>query len=547
MRRVLSAHAPTWAALAVMVLVFVGFAAVIGPGLEGPPLRSPATAATPIDLPPPQRDADNDTYADDVDLWDGDLLVTLNVTRLALTGGPGVRPYFLVGTQDDHWRTGKDAELEWLHVVDHDPLGHRAGSPEWIDASLRTGMWWRSLPMEGESHTMARGPSIESGQEEARWPQRFFVNTRDDRAGVTVELEAWDAARNPHVVRGSWTFQVDAREGRWRLAGDEWIEPGERVRFGGFGAGETGLEVSLDLASDVDPETKRELAARWAPHVLFTDGEQFFPTRGEALEDFHGFSNREADHRTWVRTFNNGRDGYRLLLADFTGDGSVGHDDARLLYGVLRAGEVGRDTVYANVMHTTGGQVVVQYWFFYVYNYMLDETGRDVSQLAHAGDREFMHLVFEDLDAARNGTPLRTAYSQHYDGVVVPYEPGEPPFHLDADRPAVFVSLGGHASYPSAGTDEAKRHSLQGFGDVFLGDGEVWDAQDYEVEVLGTQSWHAGYKWGPFTRHSRDIGVSARPLLQYGFSYPFTDPLHWESSLQAIEADRLGDLYGGQR
>lgn len=529
-----------------MVLVFVAFAAVLGPETSPPPSGTAAVPATPIPLPGPEEDQDRDTYADDVDLWDGDLVVVLNVSALRVPGGQRVLPYLLVGTEDDHWRTGAGAELEWRRVVDHDPLGHRPGSPEWIESALRTGAWWRSIAMEGESHAMARGGHIDTPEEGEVWPQRFVVNVRDDRERVGVALEAWDARPGPHVKRGSWAFEVDVLQERWRLSGqDSWHEAGQRVSFGGFGSGETGVALSLDLQSDLSWELKNELAGRWAPHLFFAEDELFFPTAGEAMEQFHGFSDREADHRTWLQSFNNARNGYRLLLADFTGDGAVGREDAAVLYEVLRAGSVAADRVYANVMRTTGDHVVVQFWFLSIYNFVLDETGRDIPRLAHAGDREFIQLVFEDLDAAQNGTPLHTAYSQHYGGVKIPYAPGEPPFHVDPERPAVFVALGSHASYPAAGTDAAVRHSLQGFGDVFYGDGEAWDPEEYDTEVLGPQTWHAGYLWGPLTRHSRDMGTTVRPLLQYDFSYPFMDPLHWESTLRVIEGERLAELYGG--
>jgi hypothetical protein len=549
MREFVSSHAPTFAAFSVMVLIFVGFAGVFGPGLDRPPVRTLATPAQAIALPGPGMDADNDTYADDVDLWDGDLVVVLDVTRLSIAQGSPARPYLLVGTQDDHWRTGEGAELEWRRVVDHDPLGHPPGSPEWIESALRTGMWWRSLAMEGSSHAMAQGgllePGIQGVQEDAVWPQQFVVNVRDDRERVRVTVEAWDAGVSPHQQAGEWVFEVDVPTMRWRVVGGAWIEAGSAGTFGSFGRQSVGIEVALDLQSDIAWETKNEIAQRWAPVVHFHEDELFFPTQGEVMQRFHGFLDREADLRTWLGSFNNGRDGYLLLLADFTGSGSTNYEDAALMYSFLREADQARDTVYANVLRTTGGHVVVQYWFIYMYNFVLDETGREVPQLAHEGDREFMQLVFEDEQSAIGGEPLTVAYSQHYYGVVTPYEPGGPPFHVDSGRPSVFVALGSHASYPVAGTDEAVRYWFQGFGDVFYGDGEAWGPENYTVEVLGPQEWHAGFNWGPVTRHSRDLGTTTRPLLEYGFSYPFTDPLHWQSTLDMVEADRLESLYGG--
>lgn len=546
MLRFVQTHGPSMGAFAVMLLIFAGFAGAFGPGTDVSRTAISAFPATPAPLPDGAEDRDQDTYADDVDLWTGDLLVGLDVSRLRVPDEEHAEPYLLVGTEDDHWRFGAGGDLEWRRVYDHDPFGHPPGSPEWIEGAMRTGAWWQSIAMEGERHAVAPSGDVRTSEGGMVWPQEFMVNVRDDRPLVRVDVELWDAATDPHALRGSWRLEVDVNLGFWRSAEDApWHESGAVTVLGGLGPGRTGLEVAVRLLDDVDPVTRQEIAERWAPVLHFADDERFFPTRGDALEQFHGFAHREPDHRTWLRSFNNGRDAYRLLLADFNGDGLVDHRDAAVLTDVLRAGGVAQDTVYAHVGLTTAGHVVVQYWFVYFYNFIPDDAGRDVGYLAHAGDREFMQLVFKDPEAARNGTPLHTVYSQHYGGAKVPYDAQEPPFHVDPDRPSVFVAYGSHASYPAAGDDRALRHSLSSFGDVFHGDGEVWTPGNYTIELLGPQTWHAGYLYGPLTRHSRELGTAARPLLQYEFSYPFMDPLHWGSSLMRVEADQLEALYGG--
>lgn len=515
---------------------------------DGAGPRLSAVPGQPIELPPPSQDADRDTYADAVDRVEGDAHVRISVEEV---DAGGILPYLVVGTQDDHWRFGKDRELEWRHVVDPDPLGHRVGSKGWVDHAIRTGAWWTSTPMDGASKIMAPSGRIDAealerpGWSGVDWPQTFHVNVRDDADNVTVELELVDADPDPDRVVGRWDIVVDVVRGTWRH-GDGSTELGN---VSTLTDGSTRIDVRLGLHGGIPPEDKQIIAKRWAPEIRFDSEERFFPTSGQALETFHGFSRNapaDADLRTWTMNFNNGRDGYILLLADFTGDRRVDHRDVEVMTDILRAGQVAPDTVSAQVAHTTGDRVVVQYWFIYMYNFVEDEGGDGVPALAHKGDREFIQLVFPDLDAAMAGEPESIAYSQHYRGVSI-----EDP-DLDGDlfngtHPLVFPARGSHASYPAPGDDRRFRSALAGYGDKFDGRGETWDAGSYTLEVLDRQSWAFGHLWGPPTRHSRDLGTATRPLLQYGFDYPYIDPLLWQHDLRVLPQDELDDLYGGDR
>lgn len=546
MREAARVHAPTFTAFLLMVAVAASIGATLHASLGaagGSPVSGPAT---PIVLPPPDQDADGDSYGDDVDRYDGDAEVVLHVDRLRLQGD--VAPYLVVGTQDDHWRTGAGAELEWRHVVDYDPLGAQPGSGTWKERSLRTGAWWVSEPMEGERIAMARtGRLDESPPDGVTWPQRFHVNVRDDRAAVQLEVAVWDAASKPDRLVGRWELSVDPEAG-WRSGENGTLRPlDQRINLTTTPGGSEGITVRVAWQAALDAGTRQELADRWAPALRFDSGGRFFPTNGSLLGRFHGFWVRDPDLRTWQTGFNNGRDAYRLLLADFTGDGGVDHRDAAVMTDVLREGGAA-DHLYANVVETTNGRVVVQYWLLYFYNFVPDETGQDIPELAHRGDREFMQLTFASLDDARNGFPTTVAYSQHYRGIRIDdVRPGTPPFHLHDRNPAIYPALGSHASYPVAGDDQALRRAYAGFGDRFDGQGEAWDPDEYDVEVLGSQEWHQGYKWGPFTRHARDMGTALRPLQQHTFRYPFTDPLYWQAGLEVLEAGELEDVYRTQR
>ncbi len=541
MREIVVAHAPSLAAFAAMVIVGSAVVAGIGYPQAAGHARFDPFPAQAILLPSPAEDQDRDGFSDAADLVAGDFLVWLNVTALDLGYAGPAEPYLVVGTEDDQWRTGAGAELEWRRVFDFDPLGHRAGSPAWEDGAVRTGVWWPSLGEESGSPVV--GSSSPLGPRSPDMPQVFPINVRDDRARVTVAVELWDAAPQPDSLAGRWLLAYDLAEATWGLAPEARWTAGEVAVLA---RGDASVDVSLAPGTELPAAERIVLAERWAPQVHFDSQEALYPTTGDSLEAFHGFTKRPPNLRTWDPGFNDGRDGYRLLVADFNGDRQTDHRDVVIMTDVLRAGKQAPDTVYVNAMTTHNGRFVLQYWFLYAYNFVSDEVGKDIESLAHAGDREFMQLVFASPAAAGDpeGFPESVAYSQHYRGIRInDPAPGAPPFHLDDHHPTVYPARGSHASYPVPGDDEKLRSSLAGYGDRFDGGGEEWQPDAYTLELLATQTWHLGYKWGPLTRFARDLGISLKPLLQHDFRYPYTDPLHWQGRLAEVEPDELMDLY----
>ncbi len=511
-------HAHSLAGFTVMVLLAGGLGASIdvGPNI---PTRSVLIATEPLRFDP--ADHDNDTYGDSVDLMDGDAHVRLEISELE---APGALPYLVVGTQDDHWRLGADRALEWLHVVDADPLGHEPGSPGWIQHALRTGVWMTSIPAEGAQKSIAP-TGIVAAQPGVEWPQVFHINVRDD-APATIDIQLMDATPDPDALLASWSLT---------------ISPGHVEETTPLLAPGVRMVATISSHAGLDAATKDAIAKRWLPVYHFDSEERFFPTPGETLQRFHGFARRsvdDVDHRTWTRDFNNGRDGYSLLLADFNGDRVTDHRDVQIMSDVLRAAN--GDRVYAHIFQSHGDRIVVQYWTIYMYNYIEDSSGRSVDALAHRGDREFIQLVFDDLDGAMQGTPSAISYSQHYKGIRIPHpDLDAPPFD---GRIHVYPATGSHASYPVPGDDRRLRGPLVGFGDEFDGMGEMWTAAP--VEVFDRQEWAFGYLWGPFTRHHRDFGTATRPLLQHDFRYAWHDPMDWQRSLTVVQQDDLEALYG---
>lgn len=84
-------------------------------------------------------------------------------------------------------------------------------------------------------------------------------------------------------------------------------------------------------------------------------------------------------------------------------------------------------------------KLVVQYWFFYIYNDWNDR---------HEGDWEMMQLLFDATDAeqALEVGPYQAMVAQHEGGEVSSWD-GGPLQRVDGTHPVVYVAEGSHASF----------------------------------------------------------------------------------------------------
>ena len=261
---------------------------------------------------------------------------------------------------------------------------------------------------------------------------------------------------------------------------------------------------------EIDPALflARRIAARFAPVLLFEEGEQYFPVPVELMirhSTLHYTQNGQArtrlsgTYRLSDLISHNGRDAY-LDLADntrkFPGD----------------------RVVYARVAETYGANagVLVQYWFFYLYN----ATGE--SSHSHEGDWEGVQLWFAGLspaDLLTANVPTQIGYAAHESGWALTPD-AESCAAINAPAvPNVYVARNRHASYPRSGSGGELDKSfslpvpvLRGIArDEFHGNGAAWALQGvavpdvegelgYELRMLPTdpnQSWLAWTgQWG---------------------------------------------------
>ena len=104
----------------------------------------------------------------------------------------------------------------------------------------------------------------------------------------------------------------------------------------------------------------------------------------------------------------------------------------------------GGPTVYGRVAHEDE-KIILQYWFFYyddVYSYTYPPS--DFIWQAHEGDWENVNVVLTGDEQ-----PLYVGYSQHCSGQRRAWTDTQ---RFDSTHPIVYVALGSHANYFTAGT-----------------------------------------------------------------------------------------------
>ena len=264
-------------------------------------------------------------------------------------------------------------------------------------------------------------------------------------------------------------------------------------------------EIAIDPALFL----ARRIAGRFAPVILFEQDEDYFPVPVELMirhSTLHYTRNGQArtrlsgTYRLSDLISHNGRDSYLDLADD--------------VYKFP-----GERVVYARVAETYGANagVLVQYWFFYLYN----ATGDP--EYSHEGDWEGVQLWFAGLspaDLLTANVPMQIGYAAHESGWAYTQKVEScaainAPLTLN-----VYVARNRHASYFGAGGGGFFSQLVQGRHgldksfdkqDQFQGNGAAWALQGvavpdvegevgYELRMLPTdpnQSWLAWTgRWG---------------------------------------------------
>jgi hypothetical protein len=196
--------------------------------------------------------------------------------------------------------------------------------------------------------------------------------------------------------------------------------------------------VDIDLDSELPPAVQRELAAQFAPTLVFHRDEKYFPASPLFPID-------RPDESTAIRRA--GADAFRRL-------GTT--NDRRRHYERLSPGEKANlATVYFRAYHASVREqpaIVVEYWLYYVQN---DYRVRgNLFPLwvdsSHPNDLEHIHVVLQR--GAGDVLAVTEIYSSAHTGTMPPnrfhFEKGQSPGRL-----RILVERGSHASAPDVNGD----------------------------------------------------------------------------------------------
>jgi len=175
-------------------------------------------------------------------------------------------------------------------------------------------------------------------------------------------------------------------------------------------------------------------------------------------------------------------------------------------------------TVYAHVSQE-GGQTILQYWFFYVFN------KGDMN--VHEGDWEMVQVILS------NGQPSQVMVSQHYSGQQASWDQVE----QEDNHPKIFVAQGSHANYLRSYAGKLGLAS-----DLVAANGVMLTPDEYELVLLTNQSWleYAG-RWGAYSGVEGEIRGQVGPFgPQYrADSEMWSQPSSWGASLPQLDSNLL--------
>lgn len=279
----------------------------------------------------------------------------------------------------------------------------------------------------------------------------------------------------------------------------------------------------VDRQQMVEGAAAQRIAKTYAPVLLRDRDEKFKPVSVNAMLE----QSQLYDGRRLIRVqgaaseldlyFHNGYETYLDLFAGVEGTNEAAWKKVEAGYPA---------TVYARVF-THSRQLVIQYWFFYVYN---NAPGGILFD--HEGDWEGIQLVFSEantsrlLDAEGNlATPPRPAwlgYASHNHGEIrLPRE--ETAWrNLNGTwtAPVVYVAEGSHASYAYKVVSDFGWRRRDKNHDIARGDHptQLVEGSTYQLQLIRGDEWWLSWtgRWGK--DHIRGPKVQGRR---------WTEPICW--------------------
>ena len=252
----------------------------------------------------------------------------------------------------------------------------------------------------------------------------------------------------------------------------------------------------------VEPDAARRIAKAYAPVLLRDHNEKFKPVAINAMLEQSALMQDGSDSP--LRSVGdilqvdllryNGRD---MHLDLFHGRSGTNEREWAKVQGRYPA------TVYARVFLQDGQHLIVQYWFFYVYN-----NAPAGALFDHEGDWEGIQLVFSKENTSRllnvegNPPPLPAwlGYASHNHGELrLPTETFWRNPHGTLTAPVVYVAEGSHASYAYKVESNLGRASDKNL-DIARGNHPMTlvEGSTYQLQLIRGDEWWLSWtgRWG---------------------------------------------------
>ncbi|HBH46801.1 MAG: hypothetical protein A2445_00310 [Candidatus Jacksonbacteria bacterium RIFOXYC2_FULL_44_29] len=431
--------------------------------------------------------------------------------------------------------------------------------------------------------SLSAGTGARAAQRIPDWPDNILLMPENIVSDNSQVVFRW-AEEPPYVVPEFLEFSLliseDAnfqrlwipavlvgRETEYTLNEQQALPAGKFFYWRVLLASEMGDEAPLSSAVGTVEVKMDPLILQYEPVLYLHPDERYYPT---TVADFAGAASlhSKVDDLTILSEGQVSLDklgyyqdsGYYLQFVEDLPGKNPDADKAELEWQARRANGKFPLVYYAYKMTDYDAvhdkeYIVLQYWFFYVFNDWLERVGPTARAINnHEGDWELIMVFLDKL----TGQPEYVSYSAHHnDGSksgfdlkkydVVRREWSQINKTSDA-RPIVYVALGSHANYPIAGD----HRFLAFFVDKTSGDTEKIigissSDRTWAKFILNNQHWldYAG-QWGVYSEYGDLFGFNGPPGPKFVEYNKLVEPIKWAGidkvKSQTVEADKLENI-----
>ena len=408
------------------------------------------------------------------------------------------------GWEFNHWVAYRNGtQLDWRST---NPGVHVAS----VNSNWHLEAHFSRVSIAGFTVSASAHPGNDAGMVEITGGE--FVRDGEKRAEAGERVD-WDAVAFSGWEFSHWVAYRDGAQLNWRGT-----NPGVHVLSVNSNWHLEAHFTANESATLDDPSIRSRVAEMYAPVLHFAEGENYLPAPVEVMEEHAAYlyrikvlSDRTLRNPLGDLDFLTGGDENTYLDINEGGSGffadSLYHDvwwsRASGNYPLVVYARVASGAELENVHPDF---VVVQYWFFYLFN----DGGNN-----HEGDWEGIQLIFANTvaEVLAGVAPYMLHYAHHHSGTL--WAGCEDEWN---GRPDVYVALGSHASYRLAGDYPT---SVWGYDDDAHGDGTTLQPIQYEVRLLDDQSWlDWPGRWGSLGARD-DLSGPTGPKQKARWSDPF--------------------------